>query len=56
MWLRIQNTEHVENIERRKNSFPKKQVQNSNLHKPMLKIIMTTQEIHVKLNFGAPLR
>ena len=56
MWHQIQNTEHIENIERRKNSFPKKQVQNSNLHKPMLKIIMTTQAIRVKFNFGAPLR
>ena len=43
MWHRIQNTEHAENIERQKNSFPKKQVQNSNVHKPVLKKIMTTQ-------------
>ena len=41
MWRRIQKTEHVENTERQKNSFPKKQVQNPNLHKRVLKKIMT---------------
>ena len=56
MWHRIQNTEHVENIERQKNSFPKKQVQNSNVHKPVLKKTMTTQAICVKFSFEAPLR
>ena len=56
MCHRIQNTEYVENIERQKNSFPKKQVQNSNVHKPVLKKTMTTQAICVKFSFEAPLR
>ena len=56
MQLRIENTGHVENTDRQKNSFPKKYVQNSNLHKPVLKKTMTTLAIYVKFNFGAPLR
>ena len=56
MWLRVQDTGHVENTDRQKNSFPKKYVQNSNFHKPVFKKTMTTLAICVKFNFGAPLR
>ena len=39
-----------------KNSFPKKSVENANLHKPVLNKIMSTQKYCVKYNFVAPLK
>ena len=52
------NSEQAENKKRRKtkrNSFPKEQVENTDLYKPVLNKIMTTQEQCVKYNFVAPL-
>ena len=38
-----------------KNSFRKESIENADLHKPVLKKIMTAQEQRVKNNFVAPL-
>ena len=45
----------TKSTERQKNSLPKEQVENTDLHKPVLNKIMTTQEQCVKYNFVAPL-
>ena len=41
--------------ERLKTNFPKEQLVNTDLHKPVLNKIMTTQDQCVKYNFVAPL-
>ena len=41
---------------RQKISFPKEQIENTDLYKPVLNKIMTAQEQCVKYNFVAPLR
>ena len=45
----------TKNAERQKTSLPKEQVENTDLHKPLLNKIMTTQDQCVKYNFAAPL-
>ena len=54
----IQNRQQkTQNKQRdKKTSFPKEQVENTDLYKPVLNKIMTTQESCVKQNFVAPLR
>ena len=42
--------------ERQKSSFPKEQVENTDLYKPELNKIMTSQDYCVKYNFVAPLK
>ena len=39
----------------KKTSFPKEQIENTDLYKPVLNEIMTKQEQCVKYNFVAPL-
>ena len=44
----------TKNAKHKKTSFPKEQVENTDLYKPVLNKIMTTQEQCVKYNFVAP--
>ena len=44
----------TKNAERQKTSLPKEQVENTELHKPVLNKIMNTQDQCVKYNFVAP--
>ena len=52
IWLKTKNTESAE---RQKTSFRKENVENADLHKPVLNKIITTQEWCVKCSFVAPL-
>ena len=45
----------TKSAERQKTSLPKEQVENTNLHKPVLNKIMTTQNQCLNYNFVAPL-
>ena len=47
---------NTKSAERQKTSFPKEQVENTDLYKPVLNKIMTTQDQCIKYNFVAPLR
>ena len=47
---------NTKSTERQKTSFPKEQIENTDLYKFVLNKIMTTQEQCVKYNFVAPLR
>ena len=47
---------NTKSAERQKTSFPKEQVENTDLCKPILNKIMNTQEQSVKYDFVAPLR
>ena len=52
------NSEQAKNTKiakRQKTSFPKEQVENKDLYKPLLNKIMATQEQCVKYNFVTPL-
>ena len=42
--------------QKKQTSFPKEQVENTDLYKPVLNKIMTTQDQCIKYNFVAPLR
>ena len=44
-----------QNTEKQKPGFIKQQVENTDLHKPVLNKIMTTRESRTKYNFVAPL-
>ena len=44
----------TKSAERQKTSLPKEQVENTELHKPVLNKIMNTQDQCVKYNFVAP--
>ena len=46
----------TKSAERQKTSLPKEQVENTDLHKPVLNKIMTTQDQCVKYNFVAPVK
>ena len=46
----------TKSAERQKTSLPKEQVENTELHKPVLNKIMTTQDQCVKYNFVAPVK
>ena len=45
----------TKSAERQKTSFPREQVEHTDLYKPVLNKIMATQEQQVKYNFVAPL-
>ena len=45
----------TKSAERQKTSFPKEWVENTDLYKPVLNKIMTTQDQCVRYNFVAPL-
>ena len=46
---------HKKRRKTKKTSFPKEKVENTDLYKPVLDKVMTTQEQCVKQNFIAPL-
>ena len=56
--LNSEQAENTKSTERQKKqtSFPKEQVENTDLYKPVLNKTMTTQEQCVKYNFVAPLK
>ena len=49
-------SKHKKHRKTKKTSFPKEQIENRDLYKPVLNKIMTAQEQCVKYNFAAPLR
>ena len=50
-----EQTVSTKSAERQKTSFPKEWVENTDLYKPVLNKIMTTQDQCVRYNFVAPL-
>ena len=52
----IQNRQKTQKAQKdKKTSFPKEKVENTDLYKPVLNKVMTTQEQCLKQNFVAPL-
>ena len=51
----LEQVQNTKNPERQKKRFSKEKVENTDLHKPLLNKIITTQEQCVKYNFVAPI-
>ena len=56
MKITSNSKQKIQNVQRdKKSSFPKEQVENTDLYKPVLNKTMNTQEQCLKYNFVAPL-